>query len=56
LRLAEERFRFGATTSVEVVDAQASLADAERAEIAAVFAFHRSLAALEARTGGTLDR
>src|SRR5690606_17829798 len=28
LRLAEERFRFGATTSVEVVDAQASLAEA----------------------------
>jgi outer membrane protein len=55
LRLAEERFRFGATTSVEVVDAQASLAEAERAEIAAVFAFHRSLAILEARAGRPLQ-
>ena len=54
LRLAEERFRFGATTSVEVVDAQASLAEAERAEIAAIYAFHRSLATLEARVGEEL--
>jgi len=56
LRLAEERFRFGATTSVEVVDAQASLAEAERAEIAAVYSFHRTLALLEARLGGPLPR
>jgi outer membrane protein len=56
LRLAEERFRFGATTSVEVVDAQASLAEAERAEIAAIYAFHRSIALLEARLGGPLPR
>jgi outer membrane protein len=56
LRLAEERFRFGATTSVEVVDAQASLAEAERAEIAAVYAFHRSLLLLETRLGSTLAR
>lgn len=56
LRLAEERFRFGATTSVEVVDAQASLAEAERAEIAAVYGFHRSLALLEARLGESLAR
>jgi outer membrane protein len=56
LRLAEERFRFGAGTSVEVVDAQASLAEAERAEIAAVYNFHRSLAVLEARIGQPLGR
>jgi len=56
LLLAEERFRFGSTTSVEVVDAQASLAEAERAEIAAVYGFHRSLAELEARVGGELPR
>jgi outer membrane protein len=56
LRLAEERFRFGATTSVEVVDAQASLAEAERAEIAARYEFHRSLAILEARIGQRLER
>lgn len=54
LRLAQERFRFGATTSVEVVDAQASLAEAERAEIAAVYAFHRSLAVLESRVGSPI--
>jgi outer membrane protein len=56
LRLAEERFRFGATTSMEVVDAQARLADTERGEIAAIYAFHRSLAALEARLGEPLPR
>ena len=56
LRLVEERFRFGATTNVELVDAQASLAEAERAEIAAVYAFHRSLAVLEARLGQSLAR
>jgi outer membrane protein len=56
LRLAEERFRFGATTSVEVVDAQASLAEAERSEIAAIYAFHRSLLALETRLGEPLSR
>lgn len=56
LRLAEERFRFGATTSVEVVDAQASLAEAERAEIAALYEFHRSLAVLESRIGRRLER
>ncbi|MEX2582877.1 MAG: TolC family protein [Gemmatimonadota bacterium] len=56
LRLAQERFRFGATTSVEVVDAQASLAEAERAEIAALYEFQRSLAVLEARLGEPLER
>jgi outer membrane protein len=56
LRLAEERFRFGVTTSVEVIDAQASLAEAERAEIAAIYGFHRSIAILEARLGGRLER
>jgi outer membrane protein len=56
LRLAEERFRFGVTTSVEVVDAQASLAEAERAEIAAIYAFHRSLSALEVSVGASLER
>ncbi|MEX2570696.1 MAG: TolC family protein [Gemmatimonadota bacterium] len=54
LRLAQERFRFGATTSVEVVDAQANLAEAERAEIAAIYGFHRSLAILEAQLGQPL--
>lgn len=56
LRFAEERFRFGSTTSIEVVDAQAGLAEAERAEIASIYGFHRSLAELEARVGGELER
>lgn len=56
LNLAEERFRFGATSSMEVVDAQASLAEAERAEIAAIYGFHRSLAVLESRLGQPLAR
>jgi outer membrane protein len=56
LNLAEERFRFGVTTSMEVVDAQASLAEAERAEIAAIYDFHRSLAVLESRLGQPLAR
>ena len=54
LALAQERFRLGLATNVEVVDAQASLAEAERAEIAAVYEFHRSLATLEAQLGEPL--
>jgi outer membrane protein TolC len=54
LRLARERFRFGAASSVEVTDAQTSLAEAERARIDAVYNFHKSLAALEALLGQPL--
>jgi outer membrane protein len=54
LRLASERFRFGAASSVEVTDAQANLAEAERARIDAVYNFHKSLAALEALVGQPL--
>ena len=54
LRLAQERFRFGAASSVEVVDAQTSLREAERARIDAVYNFHKSLAALEALVGRSL--
>lgn len=56
LSLAQERFRLGLATSIEVVDAQASLAEAERAEIAAVYDFHRALATLEANLGTELPR
>lgn len=51
LRLAAERFRFGATSSVEVTDAQTSLAQAEIDKIEAIFNFHQSLTALEALLG-----
>ncbi len=54
LRLARERFRLGAAAAVAVTDAQTSLAEAERARIDAVYAYHRSLAALEALVGRDL--
>jgi outer membrane protein len=54
LRLATERFRFGAATSIEITDAQANLARAEIDKIEAVFDFHQSLAALETLVGETL--
>jgi outer membrane protein len=51
LRLAQERFRLGLASSIEVVEAQAGLSQAERAEINAVYDFHLSFAALEALVG-----
>ena len=54
LRLAQERFRFGAANSVEVTDAQTNLAQAERDLVDAVYNFHKSLAALEALVGRNL--
>ncbi|HET6763800.1 MAG TPA: TolC family protein [Longimicrobiaceae bacterium] len=54
LRLAQERFRYGAANSIDVTDAQGSLAQAEQARIDAVYAFHKSLAALEALIGQPL--
>ena len=54
LRLAQERFRFGAASSVEVTDAQTNLSQAERDQINAVYSFHQSLAALEALVGRRL--
>jgi outer membrane protein len=54
LRLAQERFRFGVASSVEVTDAQTSLAEAEQARIDAVYNYHKSLAALEALVGRPL--
>jgi outer membrane protein len=54
LRLAQERFRYGVASSVEVTDAQTSLSQAEQARIDAVYNFHKSLAALEALVGRPL--
>ncbi len=54
LRLAQERFRFGAASSVEVTDAQTNLAQAERDLIDAVYDFHKALATLEALIGQPL--
>jgi outer membrane protein len=54
LRLAQERFRFGAANSVEVTDAQTNLSQSEKELIDAIYDFHRSLAALEALVGRPL--
>lgn len=54
LRLARERFRLGASSSVEVTDAQTNLSQAEQARIAAVYDFHRTLAMLETLVGEPL--
>lgn len=54
LRLARERFRLGAGTSVEVSDAQTSVAQAEQGRIDAVYNFHKSLALLESMVGQRL--
>ena len=51
LRLAQERFRLGLASSIEVVDAQANLSQAERDEISAIYEFHISFAALESLVG-----
>ncbi len=51
LRLARERFRLGLASSLEVVDAQANLSQAERDEISAIYEFHVSFAALESLVG-----
>ncbi len=51
LRLAEERFRLGLATSIEVVDAQANLSQAERDEISAIYDFHISFTSLETLVG-----
>lgn len=52
LGLAQERFALGLASSIEVADAQANLSQAERDEITALYAFHRSIVALEALVGG----
>lgn len=54
LRLANERYRIGLASSIEVVDAQTNLAQAERDEITAIFDFHRAIASLEALVGGSI--
>ncbi len=51
LRLAQERFRLGLASSIEVVDAQTNLSQAERDEISAVYDFHISFVALESLVG-----
>ena len=54
LRLAQERFRLGLASSIEVADAQANISQAERDEITALYDFHQSIAALESLVGDTV--
>ncbi len=54
LQLARERLRFGAVNQTAVTEAQTRLAQAETDEIDAVYAFHQSLADLEALVGTSL--
>lgn len=54
LRLAQERFRLGLASSIEVADAQANLSQAERDEINARYEFQRTITALESLIGNSL--
>lgn len=51
LRIARERYRLGATSFVELIDAETAKAQADRAYLNAIYAFHENLAALEAAVG-----
>ncbi len=54
LRLAQERYRLGAATFLELVEAETVKARADRERIAAIFAYHDALASLEVLVGATL--
>lgn len=54
LQLAQERFRLGNGSALEVTDAQTNLARAEADYVNAIYAYHRSIAALELAVGRRL--
>ncbi len=54
LRLATERYRVGSGTFFELLDAQLAAEQAEAEYVSAVYAYHRSIAALEAAVGRPL--
>jgi outer membrane protein len=54
LRLAQDRYRLGAGTALEVSDAQNSVQRAEGDYVNAVYDYHKTIAALEAAVGGPL--
>lgn len=51
LTLARERYRLGAANFLELLEAQSSMAEAERDHLNARYAFHDALVALEAAAG-----
>lgn len=54
LRLAGERYRLGAISIVELVDAETVKAEADQAYVNAVFAYHDAVTELEAAVGAEL--
>ena len=54
LQLAEERYRVGASTFVDLTTARAEFERAETDRIDAVYEYHRAFAALENAVGRTL--
>lgn len=55
LRLAQERYRLGAATFLELVEAETVKAQADREGIAAIFAYHDALAQLSALLGTSIE-
>jgi outer membrane protein len=56
LTLARERYRVGASSYVELQEAETLKARADRAHLSALYQFHESLAALEAAVGRSLTQ
>lgn len=54
LRLAQERYRLGLATFLELVEAETVKAGADRDRLAAIFSYHDALASLENVIGTTL--
>ena len=54
LTLVQERYRVGATTYVDVMQARADYERAENDRINAVYAYHKAFAALESAVGHPL--
>ena len=54
LRLAQEQYRVGSASFLQLVEAETLKARADRELVAAVFAFHDTVAALEALVGASL--
>jgi outer membrane protein len=54
LRLAQERYRLGAATFLELVEAETVKTQADRDRISSIYAYHDALANLEALVGTSL--
>jgi outer membrane protein len=54
LRLARERYRLGASSFIEMQEAETAKARADRAQLTAIYNYHEALAALEAAVGRPL--